>query len=87
MESNFSTGRAWPKGAETLEQALEDRSRALTRWLHEHAPECTSAQAHLNEGSSERGYWHHGYLTALRDVMSWLQTRSASRWPNNPDGS
>jgi hypothetical protein len=30
-------------------------------------------QRHLEEGTSERSYWHHGYASALKDVLGILQ--------------
>ena len=33
------------------------------------ALQCVTEQKHLQEGSLERGYWAHGYLSALLDVM------------------
>lgn len=29
-------------------------------------------QRHLDAGTRERAYWHHGYLMALRDVIARL---------------
>lgn len=30
-------------------------------------------QSHLDANTSERAYWHHGYLVALIDVRNLLQ--------------
>jgi hypothetical protein len=30
-------------------------------------------QRHLDEGTKERKYWHHGYASALKDVLTILQ--------------
>ncbi len=51
---------------------IETRIQELTEWLSRNAPECESEQGHLDEGSTERVYWHYGYLCALRDVLRQL---------------
>ncbi len=48
------------------------RADGLREWLVENGQECFAEQAHLNEGSRERVYWHYGYLVALRDVLNLL---------------
>jgi hypothetical protein len=48
---------------------IEQRQKDLTAWLEKNAPQCSSEQKHLEEGSQERAYWNYGYLVALRDVM------------------
>ena len=48
---------------------IEDRCRELREWILHKAPQCASEQKHLEEGSQESGYWAHGYLSALLDVM------------------
>jgi hypothetical protein len=55
-----------------IESVLRDRVEELSRWLSEHAPDCQRDQRHLNEGTPERAYWHHGYLAALADVLRLL---------------
>jgi inhibitor of KinA sporulation pathway (predicted exonuclease) len=58
-------------------QALSRRVEDLTRWLAEHAPNCETAQKHLDQGSAEQVYWQYGYVCALRDVVSMISRRSA----------
>jgi hypothetical protein len=48
---------------------IEDRCRELREWILNRAPQCAMEQKHLEENSRERGYWAHGYLSALLDVM------------------
>jgi hypothetical protein len=50
-------------------RSLQNRARAIREWLCENAPECSTEQKHLEEGSRERAYWHHGYLMALQDML------------------
>ncbi len=57
-----------------IDRVIEDRIRGLSVWLDENEPEM-DRQAHLDEGSSERAYWHLGYLTALRDIRDLLTGR------------
>lgn len=51
---------------------LQKRILRIEEWLTVNAPHCASEQRHLDEGSSERAYWHYGYLMALRDVRAAL---------------
>jgi len=48
---------------------IEHRCSELREWILSRAPQCVTDQKHLQEGTDERGYWAHGYLTALLDVM------------------
>jgi hypothetical protein len=57
-------------------QVISDRIDHLTGWLAENASDCESAQKHLDEGTAEQVYWHYGYLCALRDMVSAIQTKS-----------
>lgn len=47
-----------------------ERIERLTEWLRENAPYIDAEQKHLDEGASERAYWHYGYLCALRDLAN-----------------
>jgi len=51
---------------------LQARIDGLEAWLRENHPEIGGQQKHLDAGSSERAYWHYGYLTALRDALNLL---------------
>jgi hypothetical protein len=31
-------------------------------------------QRHLDAGSDERAYWHHGYASALKDALRMIQS-------------
>jgi len=57
----------------SAEEAIKRRAESLSRWLEETAPDSLGHQAHLDAGTSERAYWHYGYLVALRDVLALLQ--------------
>jgi hypothetical protein len=59
------------------DQAIDNRIDGLAEWIAENAPECNE-QAHLDEGTRERAYWHHGYLTALRDLRELLRGSRSS---------
>ena len=55
---------------ESLEfRKIEGRCRELKEWIYNKAPQCVTERKHLEEGSLERGYWAHGYLSALLDVL------------------
>jgi len=48
---------------------LRERARNLEAWLRkDHAVEVNEAR-HLDKGTWERVYWHHGYAVALRDAL------------------
>jgi hypothetical protein len=50
---------------------LTARRDQLRCWLGKHAAHAVDDQRHLEEGS-EREYWHHGYHSALSDVLDLL---------------
>lgn len=57
---------------QTIVQKLQEREEDLANWLSENAPECSKEQAHLDENTRERVYWHYGYAVAVRDVLALL---------------
>jgi hypothetical protein len=61
---------------QTLEQAMSQRLEDLRSWLKETAPECFIEQRHTIEGSSERVYWHYGYMIAMRDSLAFLERKT-----------
>ncbi len=48
---------------------IEDRCSELQNWILHNAPQCMYEDKQLVEGSQERAYWAHGYMTALYDVL------------------
>ena len=63
-------------GGASLAAGLKTRIETLSDWLAQNAPYCAVEQTHTIEGSRERAYWHHGYLSALQDI--WMRLRSRS---------
>ena len=65
---------AWRSHA-TLERQAGDKFpeviAGIEKFLHEHN-ECTDEQLHLDEGTSERTYFHYGYCIALKDALSLI---------------
>jgi hypothetical protein len=55
---------------------IERRIRETKKWLVDTAPECFNEQKHIVKGTSERIYWHYGYLMALRDVHKRMTERA-----------
>jgi len=55
-------------------EAISDKISGMTRWLAENAPYCEAEQKHLEEGTTERAYWHYGYLRALKDIVSLVKS-------------
>jgi hypothetical protein len=57
---------------------IEGRCQELREWIQHRAAHCLTEQKHLEEGSEERGYWAHGYLSALQDVVTLFSKESLS---------
>ena len=51
---------------------LVERRDNIREWLLEQGELAESEQRHLDAGSSEQTYWHHGYQTALDDILKLL---------------
>jgi hypothetical protein len=66
-----------PVRSVTLDKAIDERIDGIAKWLAQNAHDCRE-HAHLDEGSPERAYWHHGYLAALRDMRDLLHGRKDS---------
>lgn len=62
---------------------LSERIDDLGEFLLESAPYTCGEQKHLDAGTPERGYWHHGYRSALVDVLHML-TAEDSRAQDSP---
>lgn len=52
--------------------AVTKRRDDLLEWIKSQHPEVTKEQKHLNANTSERTYWHYGYLMALDDILRLL---------------
>lgn len=57
---------------ETAISRIEKRRDDLAEWLDSEAPHDVEGQAHLDEGSVERTWWHYGYLVAMKDILALL---------------
>lgn len=57
-----------------LKAAMHERAKGLSSWISETDKSCANEQLHLDSGSSERLYWHIGYLVALRDILNQLSS-------------
>jgi hypothetical protein len=55
---------------QTLQDLLGKRIEALE---DTDGKKASCDQLHLEEGTSERTYWHYGYASALKDVLGILQ--------------
>jgi hypothetical protein len=54
------------------ENAIRRRIAILEAWLRGQGVDVKQEQAHLNEGTQERLYWHYGYLSGLKDAVNAL---------------
>ena len=61
----------------SLEQMIQERISGLER---DGGDIASNDQRHLDQGTDERAYWHHGYASALRDILHFLQS---ARGPAN----
>lgn len=48
------------------------RRDSIVAYLKRECPYCVEEQKHLDERTTERYYWHYGYLVALRDMLRFL---------------
>ena len=62
---------------ESAEDRLRRRIAGIDAWLREQGVDVKQEQAHTQEGTKERLYWHYGYMVALRDVLKLLKRRWA----------
>jgi hypothetical protein len=73
--------------SESLEfRKIEGRCKELKTWILSNAPQCVTEEKHLVEGSQERAYWAHGYLTALLDVLRLFSKDVSGRQYSDEDG-
>jgi hypothetical protein len=64
MRKRLSLASPWKKSL--LMRASETEKALRTQ----RACDPFAEQRHLDPGTIERAYWHHGYLAALRDVLA-----------------
>ena len=55
---------------QSLESVLRERLNGLER---DGDGKAHREQRHLERGTDERVYWHHGYASALKDILRILQ--------------
>ena len=63
-------------------RALRTRAEGLKRWLEANASACHVEQRHLDQDTTERAYWHYGYLCALRDVLELVKDPASRTLPS-----
>ena len=51
---------------------LIQRRNDLRDWLRDEAPETENDQRHLEQHTPEQAYWHHGYQSALGDMLALI---------------
>jgi len=59
-------------------ESLQLRARAALRELELLSVSGCADQRHLDAGSTERAYWHHGYHSAIIDLVKLLVRDSAN---------
>ncbi len=58
----------------SVSRVTRRKMEEVKEWVALNAPECRLEQKHLDEGTAERAYWHHGYLSALQDVLRFISS-------------
>ena len=51
---------------------LAERRDRIREWLAQEGEHTDFEQRHLDAGSPEQAYWHHGYQAALDDMLKLL---------------
>ncbi len=57
---------------EQICEQLKRRADGIEAWLRDINSRCRDEQLQNVEGTSERIYWHYGYMIALNDVRDLL---------------
>jgi len=69
--------------------SLESRARGIQDWLDKNGRGCQEEQKHIRADTTEKIYWHYGYMVALMDVLRVLgreiTTASESSSTPQPD--
>lgn len=52
---------------------LAERRDNIREWLLQQGEHTDLEQRHLDSGSPEQAYWHHGYQAALDDMLKLLK--------------
>lgn len=53
-------------------ESLETRARGIQEWLDKNGRGCQEEQQHIRAETTEKIYWHYGYMVALMDVLRFL---------------
>lgn len=48
---------------------MAERRDQIREWLEQQEEPTDLDQKHLDSGTPEQAYWHHGYQSALDDVL------------------
>jgi len=54
---------------------LVQRRDQIRAWLAGEAPYTKTDQRHLDSDTPEQAYWHHGYQSALNDMIELIGVR------------
>jgi hypothetical protein len=58
--------------AEERLEVLAQRRDEIRDWLSGEASFTRTDQKHLDSDTPEQAYWHHGYQSALDDIIKFL---------------
>jgi hypothetical protein len=62
----------------SAEAALQREIGRLGEWLSAQGLDLRSEDAHQDEGSRDRLYWHYGYFAGLKQAVAMLTTQGAT---------
>lgn len=65
-----------PIGSPSALDIIEGRASGIGSWLSESGVIDSDGHRHLDAGTPEQWYWHHGYQEALKDVLALLGNAS-----------
>lgn len=60
--------------AEERLEILAQRRDQIREWIAGKASYTRTDQKHLDPDTPEQAYWHHGYQSALDDILELLST-------------
>ncbi len=58
-------------------ERIKERIAGIEKWLLEQDVDPVLEQAHLDEGTKARVYWHYGYMMALKDMQKAIRDAGA----------
>ncbi|MGA9364526.1 MAG: hypothetical protein WBW16_09185 [Bacteroidota bacterium] len=58
---------------------IAKRIRGIESWLKKNGRRCQEQQLHLEKNTTERIYWHYGYMVALMDILRLIESEGVHK--------